>query len=174
LLFEPATTIHKTLEQIEWAVKETQNRLDLIGKSGCRNITEYNIKGRMPRIVIVIDELADLLTGSHKKESKELIQTIVQRSRAAGIHMIACTQRPSVKIVDGDIKTNFPARIAMKVTNQFDSNTILGTSGAEHLCAPGDMLFLSPNRPGLQRIHAPYAKISDIQAAVDVACRREE
>lgn len=183
LLFEPATSVYQTLERLDYVIDEMEDRLKIIGKSGFRNIHEYNsrdnsTKGPLPFIIIIIDELADLMMfkGSKKGESKiaeEKISKIVQKSRAAGIYFIAATQRPSVNVVAGSIKANFPARLTFRLPSEFDSRTVISTSGAEHLLSQGDMLFVSPNKPGLQRLHAPYARIEDIKAAVDAASRKE-
>lgn len=182
LLFEPATSVYQTLERFDWVIDEMEDRLKTIGKAGFRNVHEYNSannsKGPLPFIIIIIDELADLMMfkGSKKGESKiadEKISKIVQKSRAAGIYFIAATQRPSVNVVAGSIKANFPARLTFRLPSEFDSRTIINTTGAEHLLSQGDMLFVNPNKPGLQRLHAPYARIEDIKACVDAAARKE-
>jgi DNA segregation ATPase FtsK/SpoIIIE, S-DNA-T family len=184
LLFEPANSVFRTLEQLEWAVTETANRLKIIGNAGQRNINDYNKTAKNPlsRIVFVIDELADLLLNRSKDEDKQslskvaegYISTIVGRSRAAGIHLIAATQQASVRVVVGYIKANFPARLSFRLPSGSDSRTILNTEGAEHLLSPGDALYISPLRPGLTRVHTPYARIADIQAAVEAACLKEQ
>ncbi len=139
LLFEPATSVYQTLERLDWVIDEMEDRLKTIGKAGHRNIHEYNTasnpKGPFPFIVIIIDELADLMMfkGSKKGESKiaeEKIAKIVQKSRAAGIYFIAATQRPSVNVVAGSIKANFPARLTFRLPSEFDSRTVIGTGGA--------------------------------------------
>lgn len=176
LIFEVANSVRKTHEQLEWCIEETDRRLKKFANASVRNISDFNAKHeheKLPRIVIVIDEMFDLLGGPAKEESKELIARIVARSRAAGIHFIGATQRPSVKVIDGDIKANFPARIALKTVSPIDSRTIINTEGAEHLIPPGDMLFLNPNSQALRRIHAPMVQIEDIAAAVDMACHKE-
>lgn len=194
LLFEPATSVYQTLERLDWVIDEMTERLKTIGAAGFRNIHEYNERfnaqtgmekyldkklklGAYPFIIIVIDELADLMLfkGKKKGESKlaeEKIGSIVQKARASGIYVIAGTQRPSVDIIAGTIKNNFPARLAFRLSSQVDSRTVISTGGAEHLLAQGDMLFVNPNKAGLQRIHAPFARIDDIRAAVDAASRR--
>ena len=190
LLFEPATSIYQTLEQMDWLISEMEDRLSSIGKYGCRNIHEYNTKLLktgdlkdlalvLPYIVLAIDELADLMMhkGDKRGESKiaqDKLSKIVQKSRAAGVYVIAATQRPSVNVVSGSIKANFPARLSFRLPSEHDSRTVLSTGGAEHLLSRGDMLYVSPNRPGLHRLHAPYASIEDIKAAVDMAIRKEE
>lgn len=183
LLFEPATSVYQTLERLDWVIDEMSNRLKLIGKAGMRNIFEYNFsvppRNILSYIVIIIDELADLMMfkGEKRGESKiaqDKISTIVQKSRASGIYFIAATQRPSVNVVAGSIKANFPARLSFRLPSESDSRCVISTGGAEHLLAQGDMLYVSPNRPGLVRLHAPYAKIEDIRAAVDISTRRSQ
>jgi S-DNA-T family DNA segregation ATPase FtsK/SpoIIIE len=183
LLYEPAKSVFQSLEQLEWCCEEIESRLKAIGKASCRNFAEYNLQmnSKLPRIVVVIDELADLLMDTSKSDDKiklgklaeGYISKIVQKARASGIHLIACTQQASVKIVAGYIKANFPARLSFRLPSESDSRTILNTGGAEHLLSPGDMLYISPIYPGIRRIHAPHARIEDIQMAVEMACRRE-
>jgi S-DNA-T family DNA segregation ATPase FtsK/SpoIIIE len=192
LVYEPATTPFRTLEQLDWIIETMESRLKTIGAAGCRNIIGYNgmfkDKGghdrpfgnakQLPRIVIVIDELTDILMfkGDKKRgESKiaeEKIQVIAQKGRAAGVHILAATQRPDVKTISGTIKANFPARLSFRLPSGVDSRTVLTTEGAEHLLARGDMLYVSPNRPGIVRLHSPFARIEDIRAAVEVASRK--
>jgi len=196
LLFEPATSIYQTLERMDWIIDEMESRLKIIAASGNRNIHEYNssltidklkIKGIvddgetdgiiLPYIVLVIDELADLMLhrGKERGESKiaqDKLSMIVQKSRAAGVYVIAATQRPSVNVVAGSIKANFPARLTFRLPSSADSRTVIGTGGAEHLLSRGDMLFLSPNKPGLHRFHAPFVATEEIAAAVDLSVRR--
>jgi len=199
LLFDPVTSIYQTIEKMEWLCEEMEDRLKKIGKAGCRNIFEYkeklnatptivpnNFHGPvedLPYIILVIDELADILSDSSRPGQKGpsigkiaggFLAKIVQKSRAAGVYVIACTQRPSVNIVSGSIKANFPARLSFRLPSGPDSRTVIGTEGAEHLLSQGDMLYCSPNRPGITRLHAPWASITDIKAAVEAAIRREE
>jgi len=139
---------------------------------------------------MVIDELAEILQDQSRdtyvddlnkeklgktygKIAEHRLGLIAQKARATGIHVIAATQRPSVKVVEGNIKANFPARVSFRLPSEADSRTILGTSGAEQLLSQGDMLYLSPNTPAIRRLHAPYATITDIQAAIEMACQRE-
>lgn len=119
-------------------MKEMNNRFHVLEKHNCRNIFDY--KDRMPFIVVVIDELADLLMSS-KKVSQELICRLAQKSRACGIHLIIATQRPSVDVVTGLIKANFPARISCRVSSYIDSRTILDRNGAENLGSNGDAII---------------------------------
>jgi S-DNA-T family DNA segregation ATPase FtsK/SpoIIIE len=127
-------------------------------------------------IVFVIDELADLVVGEKRGEGKlaELkLQRIVARSRAAGIHIIAATQRPSVDVISGSVKTNFTARLSFKLASSIDSKTVLTCVGAEHLLSKGDMLFADPAKAGVERLHSSFATDVDVQGAIQVACMRE-
>jgi S-DNA-T family DNA segregation ATPase FtsK/SpoIIIE len=140
----------------------------------------------LPYIVVVFDELASLLLDSRKEGDEDSpqrgsslgkiaqgkLQQLAEKARATGIHIIAATQRSSVKVVEGNIKANFPARLTFRLPSQADSHTILGTGGAEHLLARGDMLFSSPNKPGLSRVHAPLASLEDLKACVEFSSRR--
>lgn len=190
LLFDPAVSVYQALERMDWTIQEMERRLKLFAKDGHRNILEYNSspqpKAKIPYIVIVFDELASLLLDSRREGEEEReargprlgkiaegkLQQLAEKARATGIHIIAATQRSSVKVVEGNIKANFPARLTFRLPSEADSRTILGTSGAEHLLARGDMLFSSPNRPGLIRIHAPLASLEDIKACIEFAGRR--
>ena len=120
----------------------------------------------LPYIVVVIDELADLMMVS-PKEVEEYIARLAQMARASGIHLILATQRPSVDVLTGIIKANFPARISCKVFSKVDSRTILDTNGAESLLGNGDMLFLSPGIGRLQRLHGPYVSEGEIKRVVE-------
>jgi S-DNA-T family DNA segregation ATPase FtsK/SpoIIIE len=186
LMFNPATTIYQTMEQMEWIVQEMESRLKTIGLAQCRNIHEYKEKcphaKKIPFLVLVIDELADLLSDRSRTENKgpslgkiaeSILGKIVQKSRAAGVYVIAATQRPSVNVVAGSIKANFPARLSFRLPSGPDSRTVLGVEGAEHLLSRGDMLYVSPNRPGVARVHAPWASLEDIDAAVAASIQRE-
>jgi S-DNA-T family DNA segregation ATPase FtsK/SpoIIIE len=184
-----STTVEGTITRFEMLVDEMERRLRLYADSKHRNILEYNkafegTSRRLPYIVVVIDELYDLLTDGRKvqendeersttlgKDASGKLAKLAQKARATGIHIIASTQRPSVKLLEGDIKANFPARITFRLPSEADSRTVLGTGGAEHLLNRGDMLFVNPNKPGLQRIHAPMASLTDISAAVEFAAR---
>lgn len=183
LLFEPATSVYQTLERLDWCIEEMEARLKEFGKRGCRNIADFNevnpkfLTEPKPYIVIIIDELADLIAykGEKRGETKlaeEKISRLAGKARASGIHIIASTQRPSVNVINGSIKANFPARLSFRLPTDVDSRTVLGCAGAEHLLSRGDCLYISPNAPGLKRLHTPYAEISDIKAAVDAASRR--
>ena len=132
-------------------------------KEGVRNIDGYNAKHSlpMPYIVVVVDEMSDLMLVSGK-EIENYIQKLSQMARAAGIHIIMATQRPSVDVITGTIKANFPTRISFQVTSKIDSRTILGEQGAEQLLGKGDMLYMSSaNR--IVRIHAPFVSENEIE-----------
>lgn len=136
---------HKAAGALQWAVDEMMHRYNLFTKAGVRNIGGYNSalaedEEPMPRIVIIIDELADLMMTC-KREVEEYICRIAQLARAAGIHLIVATQRPSVDVITGLIKANIPSRIAFKVSSFIDSRTILDKNGAEQLLGNGDMLY---------------------------------
>ena len=187
LLYDPAVSVYQTLEQMDWLIEELEKRLKIFSKRGHRNILEYNqnctnTQDRLAYIVLVIDELADLL-GDNRRADKERgpsvgriasskLSVLAEKARASGIHIIASTQRPSVKLVSGDIKANFPARLCFRLPTEADSRTVLGTGGAEHLLSRGDMMFVSPNAPLIRRIHAPLASIEDIKAAIEVSVRK--
>jgi len=146
-----------------WAVKEMENRYKLMTSVGVKNIDGYNSKHKkhMPYIVVIVDEMSDLMLIAGK-EIENYIQRLSQMARAAGIHIIMATQRPSVDVITGTIKANFPTRISFQVSSKIDSRTILGEQGAEQLLGKGDMLFMSSaNR--IVRIHGPYVSESEIE-----------
>ena len=161
LLCPVITEAKKAASVLGWVVKEMENRYRLMTKEGVRNIDGYNGKHTlaMPYIVVVVDEMSDLMLVAGK-EIENYIQKLSQMARAAGIHIIMATQRPSVDVITGTIKANFPTRISFQVTSKIDSRTILGEQGAEQLLGKGDMLYMSSaNR--IVRIHAPF--VSDIE-----------
>jgi S-DNA-T family DNA segregation ATPase FtsK/SpoIIIE len=166
LLFPIVTEPERAVAVLRWAIKTMNERYERMSKVGVRQAKEYHaLYQDMPPIVIVIDEFADLMITTGK-EVEELIVRLAQMARAAGIHIILATQRPSVDVITGLIKVNFPARIAFKVTSKIDSRTIIDTMGADKLLGKGDMLFLD-NQGGLNRIHGAY--ISDAEIASVVA-----
>ena len=142
LLVPPIVKADEAVNALKWAVREMERRLDYLSKFGARDIDSYNAKSkeRMPRIIIVIDELADLMI-QNKREVEAVIVRIAQMARAAGIHLILATQRPSVDVITGTIKANIPTRLAFAVASQVDSKTILDTAGADKLLGRGDMLM---------------------------------
>jgi len=140
-----------------------ENIYRLMTKEGVRNIDGYNAKHSlaMPYIVVIVDEMSDLMLVAGK-EIENYIQKLSQMARAAGIHIIMATQRPSVDVITGTIKANFPTRVSFQVTSKIDSRTILGEQGAEQLLGKGDMLYMtSANR--IIRIHAPYVSENEIE-----------
>ncbi len=163
LLCPVITEAKKAASVLGWVVKEMESRYRLMTKDGVRNIDGYNLKHKlpMPYIVVVVDEMSDLMLVAGK-EIENYIQKLSQMARAAGIHIIMATQRPSVDVITGTIKANFPTRISFQVTSKIDSRTILGEQGAEQLLGKGDMLFMSSaNR--IIRIHAPFVSDEEIE-----------
>jgi DNA segregation ATPase FtsK/SpoIIIE, S-DNA-T family len=164
------------------AVREMERRLKLLAEKGVRNIDQYNKlfeedgtpslfgedseEGPIPYIVIIIDELADLmmLDGSNVEES---VTRLAQMARAVGIHLVLATQRPSVDVITGLIKANFPARISFRVATKVDSRTILDANGAEALLGRGDMLYLPSGSARVHRLHAPFVTEKEIAAVVE-------
>jgi S-DNA-T family DNA segregation ATPase FtsK/SpoIIIE len=163
LLCPVITEAKKAASVLGWVVKEMESRYRLMTKEGVRNIDGYNAKHKlpMPYIVVVVDEMSDLMLVAGK-EIENYIQKLSQMARAAGIHIIMATQRPSVDVITGTIKANFPTRISFQVTSKIDSRTILGEQGAEQLLGKGDMLYMSSaNR--IIRIHAPFVSDGEIE-----------
>ena len=163
LLCPVITEAKKAATVLGWVVKEMENRYKLMTKVGVRNIGGYNNKHKlpMPYIVVIVDEMSDLMLVAGK-EIENYIQKLSQMARAAGIHIIMATQRPSVDVITGTIKANFPTRVSFQVSSKIDSRTILGEQGAEQLLGKGDMLYMSSaNR--ITRIHAPFVSESEIE-----------
>lgn len=160
---------------------ETRKRLSVLQGCGVRKISEYHTMqggtNGMPYIILIMDEFGDLmeLDSAAKKAGqyedvptvKQWIKSLVQIGRAAGVHLIAGTQRSSVRVVDGDIKANLPCRIALRLPTQIDSRTILGTGGAENLLGKGDMLIQRPEKDVVERYHGPYVSGNDIAQLID-------
>jgi len=156
------------LETMYWAVKEMERRYELLQEAKVREIIGYNEKSagdpemqKLPYLVIVVDEFADLIMTSGK-DIESPITRLAQMARAVGIHLILATQRPSIKVITGIIKANFPARIAFQVTSRVDSRVILDVIGAERLLGSGDMLFLPPGKASSERIHGAYVSDQEI------------
>ena len=167
LLTPVITDAKKATSALAWTVKEMNSRYKLMSKVGVRNIDGYNAKHKlkMPYIVVVVDEMSDLMLVAGK-EIENYIQKLSQMARAAGIHIIMATQRPSVDVITGTIKANFPTRVSFQVSSKIDSRTILGEQGAEQLLGKGDMLFMSSaNR--IVRIHGPFVSENEIQKIVN-------
>ena len=163
LLCPVITEAKKAASVLGWVVKEMENRYKLMTKVGVRNIDGYNSKHKpfMPYIVVIVDEMSDLMLVSGK-DIENYIQKLSQMARAAGIHIIMATQRPSVDVITGTIKANFPTRISFQVSSKIDSRTILGEQGAEQLLGKGDMLFMSSANK-ITRIHAPFVTEDEIE-----------
>jgi S-DNA-T family DNA segregation ATPase FtsK/SpoIIIE len=196
LLLPVVTNPKKAAIALKWLVNEMERRYNVLAEKGVRNIEHYHQriekelkeKGKIykrkgnqleggeekapeemewiPYIVVVIDELADLMMIS-SREVEESITRLAQMARAVGIHLLLATQRPSVDVLTGIIKANFPARISFQVTSKVDSRTILDTIGAEHLLGAGDMLFLPPGSSKLTRIHGAFVSSGEINRIVE-------
>ncbi len=160
--------INKVIEVLRRVTKEMDNRYHKLAAVGVRKIEDYNQKAAepLPYIVVLIDELADLMMAS-PEIIEPLICRLAQLSRATGIHLVLATQRPSVDVVTGLIKANFPARISFAVPSMVDSRTILDTSGAERLIGPGDMLYLPPDAGKPVRLRGCFVSDREIEAVVD-------
>ena len=163
LLCPVITEAKRAASVLGWVVKEMESRYRLMTRVGVRNIDGYNSKHKlsMPYIVVIVDEMSDLMLVAGK-EIEGYIQKLSQMARAAGIHIIMATQRPSVDVITGTIKANFPTRISFQVTSKIDSRTILGEQGAEQLLGKGDMLYMSSANK-IVRIHAPFVSENEIE-----------
>ena len=163
LLTSVITDAKKATSALSWTVKEMESRYRLMSSDGVKNIDGYNQKHKlkMPYIVVVVDEMSDLMLVSGK-EIEGYVQKLSAMARAAGIHIIMATQRPSVDVITGTIKANFPTRVSFQVSSKIDSKTILGEQGAEQLLGKGDMLFMSSANK-IFRIHGPYVSESEIE-----------
>ncbi len=163
LLSPVITDAKKATAALSWTVREMENRYKLMSSEGVRNIDGYNQKHKlkMPYIVVVVDEMSDLMLIS-SREIEGYVQKLSAMARAAGIHIIMATQRPSVDVITGTIKANFPTRISFQVSSKIDSKTILGEQGAEQLLGKGDMLFMSSANK-IFRIHGPYISEGEIE-----------
>ena len=169
LMTPPITDIKKTMAVFRWTINEMERRYDLLQSSGSRDIQSYNKKNSnetLPFLIIVIDELADLMT-SYGREVEGSIVRLAQMARATGLHLILSTQRPSVEVVTGLIKANITSRVALQVPSQVDSRTILDTSGAEKLLGAGDMLFVAAEFSKPKRIQGAYASEEEVQKVVN-------
>src|SRR5690625_1346939 len=159
---------------LKWAVNEMEERYEKFVEAGVRNIEKYNEKmenqhrekEKLPYLVIVIDELADLMIVS-PQEVEDAICRIAQKARASGIHMLLATQRPSVDVITGLIKANIPTRIAFSVSSQVDSRTIMDTNGAEKLLGKGDMLFIENGANKRMRLQGPFVSDEEIDRVVE-------
>ena len=179
LITPVVTDSKKATNALFWAVREMERRYELLSKKKVRNIRQYNQKVEsekpaegepasefLPYIIVIIDELADLMMVS-SRDVEVALTRLAQMARAAGIHLILATQRPSVDVLTGIIKANFQTRIAFQVSSKTDSRTIIDGNGAENLLGNGDMLFLPPGTAKLQRIHGAYITESEVNRIAD-------
>ncbi|MBP3596610.1 MAG: DNA translocase FtsK [Clostridia bacterium] len=173
LLIPVVTDPRKAAGALAWAVQEMVNRYSLFAEKSVRNIKGYNecleannLEGKLPHIVIIIDELADLMMVA-KKEVEDAICRLAQMARAAGMHLVIATQRPSVDVITGIIKANIPSRIAFAVSSQIDSRTILDACGAEKLLGKGDMLFYPIGASKPTRIQGAFIDDKEVEKIVD-------
>ncbi|MFC1708509.1 DNA translocase FtsK [Candidatus Omnitrophota bacterium] len=174
LLCPVVTQAKKVSSALNWVVKEMDGRYQLLAKEGVRNIEAYNQKKqRLPYIVVIVDELADLMmiAANHIEEA---ITRLAQLSRAVGIHLILATQRPSVDVITGVIKANFPARISFKVASKVDSRTVLDMNGADKLLGRGDMLFLKPGDAKVTRAQGSFLRDNEIENTIEFICNQAE
>ena len=168
LMGKVETELERMLAVLRWAQMEMDARYRLLAEVRARNLAGYNLKMRqkkkppLPRIVIIIDELADLMMSAPDQTEHSLIR-LAQMARATGIHMVVATQRPSTDVITGLIKANFPARISFAMASSIDSRVILDANGAENLLGRGDMLFLDPAKSGLQRLQGVIVSDSEIE-----------
>ena len=172
LLTPVITESDKALQALRWAIAEMGRRLHRFSEAGVRNLTEFNEKQQdeekiLPRIVIVIDELADLMMRQHRKDTETMIARIAQMARAVGMHLIIATQRPSVDVITGLIKANIPTRIAFRVVSAIDSRTILDSIGAEDLLGKGDMLYMTAATPNPVRIQGIYVSTKEVERVIN-------
>jgi len=174
LLCPVITEAKRATSVLGWVVKEMESRYRLMTRVGVRNIDGYNSKHKlpMPYIVVIVDEMSDLMLVAGK-EIEGYIQKLSQMARAAGIHIIMGTQRPSVDVITGTIKANFPTRISFQVTSKIDSRTILGEQGAEQLLGKGDMLYMSAANK-IVRIHGPFVSENEIEKINNYLRSQEE
>ncbi len=172
LLFPIVTNAGQATVVLKWVVQEMEDRYERMSKHAVRNVIEYQqlversnnnpLLQPMPFIAVIIDELADLMVVAGKEIETHIVR-IAQMARAAGIHLIVATQRPSVDVITGLIKVNFPSRVAFRVASKVDSRTILDQMGAEKLLGRGDMLFMHSSSPHLTRIHGAYISDQEIE-----------
>lgn len=168
LLTPAITEVPKTINALKWAISEMDRRFEVLSTSGKRDLASYNqvAEERIPYIVIIIDELADLMVASAAEVESSIIR-LAQMARAVGIHLVVATQRPSVDVITGLIKANITTRIAFSVASSMDSRTILDTPGAEKLVGRGDMLYMSAELSKPKRIQCGYVSDNDIRKVVN-------
>lgn len=169
LLTSVITRSNIATKAMKWAVEEMERRYDMMSESGSKNIESFNAKARsdrkLPYIVIIVDELADLMFSGRREEVEIAITRLAQKARAAGIHLLIATQRPSTDVITGLIKANIPSRISFKVPSAIDSRTILDTSGAETLIGRGDSLMIRP-AAALKRMHCTFSSEDELNRVV--------
>lgn len=162
----------KAIRALNWAISEMERRIKFLAEVNYRDIDEYNADcqkngyEKMPRIVIIVDEFADLMSTG-KKAVEDTVNRIARLARAVGIHLMLATQRPSVDVISGTIKNNFPSRVAFKVTSSFDSKTILDTVGADKLLGYGDLLYMMPGASDLERMQGAFISNEEVKKVVD-------
>ena len=173
LLIPVVTDPRKAAGALAWAVQEMENRYQMFASKGVRDLKGYNealeneeLEGKMPQIVIIIDELADLMMVA-AKDVEDAICRLAQKARAAGMHLVIATQRPSVDVITGIIKANVPSRIAFAVSSQIDSRTILDMAGAEKLLGKGDMLFYPIGASKPVRVQGAFVSDKEVEKIVD-------
>ena len=174
LIPEVITNKDMTINALDWAIKEMERRYALFAKNHVVNINEFNkldaVKSKreekLPFIVIVVDELADLMLEA-KREIEDRIAKLAAKARAAGIHLVLATQRPSVDVITGTVKANLPSRIAFALTNYMDSKTVLDGGGAEKLLGKGDMLFKPQDKPEPRRVQGAFVSNAEISKVVE-------
>jgi S-DNA-T family DNA segregation ATPase FtsK/SpoIIIE len=179
LLTPVITDVNKTINALKWCLNEMDKRFEILSEVHKKNISSYNEylteQGRksekMPYILFVIDELADLMVVASKDIESSIIR-LAQMARAVGIHLILATQRPSVDVITGLIKANIPARVAFSVISAIDSKTILDTSGAEKLLGQGDMLITTPSTSKAKRLQGAYVSDTEIKDVCDYLIKR--
>jgi S-DNA-T family DNA segregation ATPase FtsK/SpoIIIE len=179
LITPVVTDVKKATNALFWAVREMERRYQLLSEHKARNITQFNLKmekakpgpngvkpEKLPLIVIIIDELADLMMVA-SRDVEVALTRLAQMARASGIHLILATQRPSVDVLTGIIKANFPTRLSFQVSSKVDSRTIIDSNGAESLLGNGDMLLLPPGTAKLQRIHGAYISEEELTRIIE-------
>jgi S-DNA-T family DNA segregation ATPase FtsK/SpoIIIE len=183
LITPVVTDAKKATNALYWAVREMERRYELLSEKKARNIKQYNQKldaepgaekpPRLPYVVIIIDELADLMMLA-SRDVEVALTRLAQMARAAGLHLILATQRPSVDVLTGIIKANFPTRLTFQVSSKTDSRTIIDSNGAENLLGSGDMLFLPPGTAKLQRIHGAYISEGELTQIIEFLKKQDK
>ncbi len=172
MIDEIITNAQKAIATLQWAVEEMENRYSRFRESEVRDIDEYNENiavgdvPKIPKLVIIVDEVSDLMQYN-KRDLEAKILSLSQKARAAGIHLVLATQRPSVDVITGVIKTNLPSRIAFRVSNAVDSGTILSEGGAEKLLGNGDMLYKNAQMPKCERIQGSFISMPEVKSVVN-------